>query len=71
MNKKRRSEIPAAPFLFVAVGCGRRHLKFSRLSFPADRQLPRGGRFERVLNERFANGACRAAFGFALQRNNS
>src|SRR6266481_9384999 len=37
MNKKRRSEIPAAPFLFVAVGCGRRHLKFSRLSFPADR----------------------------------
>src|SRR5882724_11284876 len=40
-NEKRRSEIPAAPFLFVAVGCGRRHLKFSCLSFPADRATSR------------------------------
>src|SRR2546428_425395 len=28
-------------FLFVAVGCGRSHLKYPRLSFPADRATSR------------------------------
>jgi hypothetical protein len=68
MEKAQRKFL-TAPFLFVAGGCGGSRLKFSRLPFPAGRATSRDGRSERVLNEFFANGACCASFGFALQRN--
>src|SRR6267142_1939312 len=40
-DEKKAQRALFAPFLFVAVGCGRSRLKFSRLSFPTDKATSR------------------------------
>jgi hypothetical protein len=69
--QKSAASFPAALFIFTD-GCGRSRLKFSRLSFPADKATSRSAGGSSVSSTSFfETAACDASFGFALQRNDS
>jgi len=61
---------PGAPDESIAGGCGRHRLKFSRLSFPADKATSQVSGSPSVFSTRyFQTAACSASFGFVWLRN--
>ena len=69
--KKSAASSLSAPFLSLPLVAAEPFESSRACRSLRARQLPAIGRFERVLNEFLRTAACRAASGFALQRNDS